>query len=75
MRNENQITDTEVKQKKSRKRITKEYNLKILQKYGSTMGTGEKGIGMSLKVCLSGATGHVGQELIKGLDSGSKCNI
>lgn len=43
MDNGTQNTDTEVKQKQSRRRLTKAYKLKILQEYDSVTRLGEKG--------------------------------
>lgn len=43
MDNGAQMTGTEVKQKQSRRRLTKEYKLKILQEYDSVTRIGEKG--------------------------------
>lgn len=43
MEKENQSQETEVKQPKLKRRFTKEYKLKILQEYDSTIRGGEKG--------------------------------
>ncbi len=40
---ENQTQETEVKQPKPRRRLTKEYKLRILQEYDSAIRSGEKG--------------------------------
>lgn len=43
MNNVTQMTDTKVKQKQSRRRLTQAYKLKILQEYDSVTRIGEKG--------------------------------